>query len=150
MLHLILCSDGSPELKKTTLKSVTLAALILAATVLCAASVLDSAFGVAGTVTTDFSGGNDWADDVALQPDGKIVAAGSSNGNFALARYNTNGQLDAAFGASGKVITDFSGSDVVRGVALQGDGKIVVAGWTHPSSNTSDIALARYNSDGSL
>jgi uncharacterized delta-60 repeat protein len=130
--------------------NLTLAALILSASVLSAVSVLDSSFGVAGTVTTDFSGGNDWADDIALQPDGKIVAAGSSNGNFALARYNTDGQLDATFGAAGKVITDFSGTDVVRGLALQGDGKIVVAGWTQLSSIDSDFALARYNSDGSL
>ena len=50
---------------------------------------------------------------------------------FALARYNSDGTLDATFGVKGKVMTDFtSGSDSASGVAIQADGKIVVVGWT--------------------
>ncbi|MBI5344265.1 MAG: hypothetical protein HZB83_02850, partial [Deltaproteobacteria bacterium] len=60
-----------------------------------------------GKVTTAIGTGNDFGRAVAIQPDGKIVAAGYSwNGadyDFSLARYNTDGTLDAAFGAGGKV-----------------------------------------------
>jgi uncharacterized delta-60 repeat protein len=74
---------------------------------------LDGSFGTGGKVLTDFSqASDDHAFAVALQSDGKIVAAGLSdvNGNFdfALARYNANGTLDPGFGSGGKVLTDFS------------------------------------------
>jgi uncharacterized delta-60 repeat protein len=115
---------------------------------------LDPSFGTQGTVTTDFAGSADGAAEIAVQPDGKIVAAGSAyiNGisDFALARYNSNGTLDATFGISGIVTTDFAGSyDGASSVALQPDGKIVVAGFAgmNPFSN---FALARYNSNGTL
>ncbi len=105
----------------------------------------DTSFGDGtGKVTTNF-GGDDLGMAIALQPDGKIVAAGTSligSYNFALARYNSNGSLDTTFGGgSGKVTSPFG---VGTGVALQADGKIVVAG------DASDFVLARYNSDGSL
>jgi uncharacterized delta-60 repeat protein len=115
---------------------------------------LDTAgFGVLGKVITDFSGtgtSSDQANAVAIQQDGKIVAAGFSNNSgtnaFALARYETDGSLDMSFGASGKVETDFGGTDdQAFAIALQEDGKIVVAGKAGD-----DIALARYNMDGSL
>src|SRR5262245_31599334 len=73
---------------------------------------LDPSFGTGGKVTTDF-GGSEGVSSLALQPDGKIVAAGgaSINGSsvFALARYNSDGALDASFGTGGKVTTDFGG-----------------------------------------
>jgi uncharacterized delta-60 repeat protein len=112
----------------------------------------DSGFGAGGMVTTAIGSTNDAAYAIALQGDGKIVAAGNSNNgtnlDFALARYNTDGSLDSTFGTGGKVTTDFSGDDYIPtgGVAVQSDGKIVAAGNTH---NT-DFALARYNTDGSL
>jgi len=91
-----------------------------------------------------------------IQSDGKIVVAGYAyNGtdyDFALARYNSDGSLDTTnFGSgTGKVTTQFgTGSDQAFAVALQSDGKIVVAGTTRNQSK-SDFALARYNSDGSL
>ncbi len=123
---------------------------------------LDTSFGSAGTglVLTDFSGRGsydvDWA--LALQSDGKIVLAGQSDASgstdFALARYNADGTLDTSFGAAGTglVLTDFSGSgsfDQARALAIQSDGKIVVAGNSSASGN-SDFALARYNADGTL
>jgi uncharacterized delta-60 repeat protein len=120
---------------------------------------LDPTFGSGGKVTTDFAGGSDVAIGVALQPDGKIVAAGSATpkatifSDFALARYNSDGSMDATFGSAGKVTTDFGGDgDRADSVALQLDGKIVAAGTTSTPGvgGFSHFALARYNSDGSL
>jgi uncharacterized delta-60 repeat protein len=111
---------------------------------------LDATFDGDGKVTTDFAGESDIAEGVAIQGDGKIVAAGCVNCftgsvDFALARYNTDGSLDATFGTGGKVTTDFAGdSDFANAVAIQGDGKIVAAGGTHVSLNDNDFALARY------
>jgi uncharacterized delta-60 repeat protein len=117
---------------------------------------LDASFGTGGTVTTDFAGDRDQANSVVIQPetDGKIVAAGSATINgisdFALARYNRDGTLDASFGAGGTVTTDFAGGgDIGRSVAVQSDGKIVAAGRAVISGN-SDFALARYTSNGTL
>ena len=115
---------------------------------------LDTTFDGDGKVTTDFGNSGDVVHSVAIQSDGKIVVAGyrwnGSNGDFALARYNSNGTLDATFDGDGKVTTDFGNSeDAARSVAIQSDGKIVVAGTIANGSN-SDFALARYNSDGSL
>src|SRR5262249_39342939 len=94
-----------------------------------------------------------WAYGVALQPDGKIVAAGVSLDWFALARYNPNGSPDPSFGTGGKVTTALAGPvdafDNV-GVALNPSGTIVVAGsFFHPTTSSSDIARVRYNRDGS-
>jgi uncharacterized delta-60 repeat protein len=114
-----------------------------------AAGTLDLTFGTAGLVTTDFGGSVDRAFAMALQPDGKLVVAGDSDANFALARYNSNGSLDASFGSGGKVITTFGGTDQASAVILQPDGKIVVAGQTDTGISI-DFALARYMPDGSL
>ncbi len=87
---------------------------------------------------------------VAIQADGKIVAAGSSSGDFALARFNADGSLDTSFDGDGKVTTAIlSGDDVANSVAIQADGKIVAAGSSHNGSDY-DFALARFNIDGSL
>jgi uncharacterized delta-60 repeat protein len=116
---------------------------------------LDTSFGNHGRVLTDFFGGFDSAQAVALQSDGKIIAAGigapsatGSNGDFALARYNPNGSLDTTFGVNGKVTTDFAGqTEQARAVAVQPDGKIVAAGGGNFGHS---FELARYNPDGSL
>jgi uncharacterized delta-60 repeat protein len=115
---------------------------------------LDVLFGGKGTVTTDFSAGASSAQAVAVQPDGKVVAAGSAgnpNSVFALARYNLNGSLDPTFGLGGQVTTSLGPnlSGAAKGVAIQSDGKIVVAGFAASTSNQ-EFALARYNPDGSL
>lgn len=108
---------------------------------------LDATFGADGKVTTSFTtaGG---ANAVAVQSDGKIVAAGWVGGGFGLARYNADGALDTTFGPGGTVTTAISqdGGDEVRGLALQPDGKIVAAG----TAGRLSFALARYNSDGTL
>jgi uncharacterized delta-60 repeat protein len=115
---------------------------------------LDATFGGDGKVTTNFSPGLDSAVGVVIQPaDGKIVAAGyapGSGGRFALARYDTDGTLDATFGGDGKVTTNFtSGSDGAVDVAIQSaDGKIVASGVADGGGGR--FALARYESDGTL
>jgi uncharacterized delta-60 repeat protein len=110
---------------------------------------LDSTFSGNGKVRTNFTAGIDYADDVAIQSNGKIVAAGSanfsgSNSKFALARYNGDGTLDATFGGDGLVKTNFTpGDDNAFGVAIQPlDGKIVAAGRAAGGGNR--FALARY------
>jgi uncharacterized delta-60 repeat protein len=111
---------------------------------------LDQHFGIGGKVTTDF-GGFDLADAVVLQRDGKIVVAGGANNNFGLARYNRDGSLDPSFGEGGKVETDFGGTnEIARGIALQRDEKIVVAGPTDQGLSDLNMALVRYNTDGSM
>jgi uncharacterized delta-60 repeat protein len=113
---------------------------------------LDGSFSGDGKLTTDFTGGDDEAVGVAIQSDGKIVAAGWAAGSverFALARYNTNGTLDSTFSRDGKIITDFtSGDDFAVAVAIQSDGKIVAAGRAGGSGGR--LAMARYTNTGNL
>lgn len=115
---------------------------------------LDSSFSGDGKVTTDFAGGNDSARDVAIQSDGKIVLAGRADVGsavFALVRYNPDGTLDNTFSGDGKVTTDFAGvGDEGRALAIQSDGKIIVAGYTHEGATRYNFAVARYNPNGSL
>jgi uncharacterized delta-60 repeat protein len=115
---------------------------------------LDDTFGTGGRVITDFFGKDDEAFGVAIQPDGRTLVVGRSRNvtaDFAVARYNPNGTLDNTFGSEGKVTTDFFGaSDFGKAIALQPDGKFVVAGYAFLSGGSVDIAVARYNSDGSL
>ncbi len=115
---------------------------------------LDTLFGAGGFITTDFWSDDDGASAVAIQADGKIVAAGwTYNGlsyAFAVARYNTNGTLDVSFGGDGRATDDFAiDDDSASAVAIQADGKIVVAGSAFTGA-TYDFALARYNTNGTL
>jgi uncharacterized delta-60 repeat protein len=136
-----------------------LAWLLLAVVALPAfgqAGSLDASFSSDGKATADFSRRGDFAGAVAIQADGKIVVAGGSawdgsNPKFALARYNTNGTLDASFGGDGRVTTDFTTRlDAAWGVAIQADGKIVAAGDAGLDSSNSRFAVARYNPNGTL
>lgn len=117
---------------------------------------LDLSFGGTGKVTTAIGSGDDIGNSVAVQSDGKIVVAGYSstqNGSkddFAVVRYNPNGNLDTSFNGTGKVTTAIgSGHDQGYSVAVQSDGKLVVAGYSRNGSND-DFALVRYNDNGSL
>ena len=128
---------------------------------------LDATFGSGGQVITDFGPGYvgstnnctlpladfrgiDVAYALRVQPDGKLVAAGASTNDFALARYNTDGSLDLDFGTCGRVITDFAGEDAAASaLVVQPDGKLVVAGRRSVGSE-SGFALARYNTNGTL
>ena len=109
------------------------------------AGQLDPGFSQDGIVTTTIDNSS-WGYGVALQPDGKIVVTGmSSRDNFALARYTPAGQLDPSFSDDGIVTTTIRTNGVGYAVALQPDGKIVVAGTTNV-----DFALARYTPAGQL
>lgn len=115
---------------------------------------LDTSFDGDGKRTTDFGGG--WASGVALQSDGKIVAVGyatgfGAEGDFALARYNADGSLDASFSGDGSQTTDIGGDEGASDVAIQRDGKIVAVGSSYSFIGSStDAVVARYNPDGSL
>jgi uncharacterized delta-60 repeat protein len=104
-------------------------------------------------VFTNLAIGYDHAWALAIQPDGKIVAAGAAQvggGAFALVRYNTDGTLDTTFSDDGKVTTNFTrGDDWVWDIALQVDGKIVASGVAGASASNKLVAVARYNTDGS-
>lgn len=109
---------------------------------------LDSSFGTEGKVTTSFTGLLDRPAAAVLQKDGRIVVAGSTGFmeslNFAVARYNRDGTLDAEFGVGGKMTTDFDGMlDEANAVAIQRDGRIVAAGEAVVGGSR-DFALARY------
>ena len=117
---------------------------------------LDASFDGDGKVTTDFGtegdGSFEEALGVALDSNGKIVAVGGTNAGqsgFAVARYNSDGSLDASFDGDGKVTTDFGANEGARAVALYPNGTIVAAGGKGVGG-TSDFAIARYKSDGSL
>ena len=108
-----------------------------------------------GHFTTDFFGYSDEALSIAIQADGKFYVSGTSSGYFALARYNSHGILDAGFNGDGKVVTDLNLNSIIdkaqgRSVAIQSDGKVLVAGQSGSSTYGYKFALARFNSDGSL
>ncbi len=118
---------------------------------LAQAGTLDLAFSGDGKVVTNFTAGDDYIWDIAVQADGKIVGAGTSDGGrfFALARYDTGGTLDGTFGAGGRVTTDMtSGRDRIHAIAIQPDQKIVVAGMV--AGRGGRYGLARYDADGVL
>ena len=111
-------------------------------------------FGAGGKVMTDF-GGNDSAEAILIQPDGRIVVSGSTRAcpasDFAVARYNADGSPDTSFDGDGKATTDFSGRwDEGYGLARQADGKLIVVGKCRTTSATPDFALVRYCANGSL
>jgi uncharacterized delta-60 repeat protein len=112
---------------------------------------LDPTFGGDGKVST-VVGTNASAEAVAIQSDGKIVAAGGADPHgFALVRYGSDGTLDDTFGGDGKVTTVIGDADAAHAnaVVLQSDGKIVAAGQTQVGGEDR-FALARYNTDGTL
>jgi uncharacterized delta-60 repeat protein len=105
-------------------------------------------FGSSGKILTRIGAENDAAKAVTLQSDGKILVAGTSyNGQtsavFALARYNEDGFLDETFDGDGKLTMPIGEFSDANSVAIQGDGKIVVAG------SSFGFTIARFNSDGS-
>jgi uncharacterized delta-60 repeat protein len=115
---------------------------------------LDSSFGSGGKIATDVTANNDFAYALALQPDGKIVVVGqcgsSTFGNFCVARYHSHGALDNSFSGNGIQATDIVRDDKANAVAIQSDGKIIVAGTCADSTAAGDerFCIARYTSTG--
>ena len=126
---------------------------------------LDLSFSSDGRQETNF-GATDTGRAVLVQPDGKILVAGSWDGGdseFALARYNADGTLDNTFGGgffglgSGKTNASFtgalSGAEFAMDLALQADGKIVLVGYTNLNGAAvggNDWGIARFTSTGAL
>lgn len=114
---------------------------------------LDDTFGGDGIVTTDMGAGLNEIRSLAVQPDGRILAAGTvyvgiSEMHFGLVRYNPDGSLDDSFGADGKVITAVGQVDQASCVAVLPDGRILVAGSAFVG--TYAFAMAHYTADGQL
>jgi uncharacterized delta-60 repeat protein len=127
-----------------------------------AAGDVDPAFSGDGKTRIAFGAGAGGGRDLLVDANGRTIVAGTassgSDNSFAVARYLSDGSLDASFGDSGAVITNvgvaspiagFSGQEEGRAIALQSDGKIVVAGYVQSTTNQ-DFAVVRYNADGSL
>ena len=117
---------------------------------------LDNSFDGDGKVTTDFDASEENINSIALQSSGKLIVGGYSFINaplledFIIARYNINGSLDNTFGSEGFITTDFNSLfDKVSTVLVQSDDKIIAAGYAN-NGTENDIALTRYNSDGTL
>lgn len=117
----------------------------------------DSAFGTNGIVVYNGSTyGYDTASSLALQADGKLVAAGyryDSGGNqdFLIVRFNANGSVDTSFGANGAVkYNGFANkADTANALLIQSDGKVLVAGRSYNGANQ-DMLVIRLNSNGTL
>lgn len=123
---------------------------------------MDNSFGVNGSIVTDFFGGYDRLQDIALDSSDRIIAVGHATNiagsrDFGIARFDVHGSLDPSFGMNGKVITDFGSaigssigsSDRADSVVIQPDGKILAGGDATYSGGT-DMAIARYLLDGTL
>jgi uncharacterized delta-60 repeat protein len=109
---------------------------------------LDSSFGPDGRVTTDFGANRQVIWDLAVLPDDRILAAGTIEGDFVVARYSADGQLDTSFGMGGRAAIDFdAGShDELGAMALQRDGRIVLCGTVYYRG----VGMARLTADGRL
>jgi uncharacterized delta-60 repeat protein len=115
---------------------------------------LDSSFGSGGKIATDVTDSSDFAYALAIQPDGKIVVVGqcgsSTFGNFCVVRYHSHGALDTSFSGNGIQATDIVRDDKANAVAIQPDGKIIVAGVCTDTTSASDErgCVVRYTSAG--
>lgn len=114
---------------------------------------LDTSFGGTGIVITQAGTTLSEIASIALQTDGKIVVGGRERTlgvtQFAVARYNTDGSLDTSFGGTGIVTTSIPTNPIIRSIAIQSDGKIVVGG-SATVAGVQQFVVARYNTDGSL
>ncbi len=110
---------------------------------------LDRSFGDHGEVRTLIGSkyGGDWAQAITIDPDGRIVVAGTGppGNSWLLARYKPNGKLDRSFGAHGTIATPFTDYDGALSIAIDSQGQIVAGGFAKR-----DLALARYEPNGKL
>ena len=141
-------SHGQQGIRRHVWRAASLALLLalVPAPARAAGGDLDPTFGDAGKVVTTYPNGAA-ANEVAIQPDGKIVIAGWVGGRFAVARYLPGGTLDPEFGTDGLVKTPIGArGDEANAVALLPDGRIVAAG----TSNQERAIVVRYLEDGTL
>ena len=111
---------------------------------------LDTTWNGTGRVITAMGGGDGTASAMTLQPDGKVLLAGTCSSDFCAARYNANGSLDTSWNGTGKLLTAIgSGYDSAGAITLQPDGKVLLAGYCYNGTND-DFCAARYNSNGTL
>src|SRR5262249_1884701 len=110
---------------------------------------LDTAFSGDGKALYDFGGAADAANAAAMDGSGKLVLAGKSGADFAVARVLTDGSLDPTFSGDGKATADFGGADAANAVAIDGSARIVLAGQATDSGNLA-FGLARFRPDGNL
>ena len=114
---------------------------------------LDNSFGSAGKISGLFASTGGEARAATLAADHKIVIAGHIQSDFALARLNLDGSLDAGFGTAGKVITPLVAENWNQATALarQADGKLLVGGWVYAGPGTKgNFAVLRYAPEGTL
>jgi uncharacterized delta-60 repeat protein len=146
-------AGGSPVIQQETITYLPL--MTRGYSYIESAGILDETFNGSGMVVTEFSAYNDTASATALQPDGKILVAGTAyDEGFALVRYNPDGSLDVTFDGDGKATTNLGLGSHANGtggnaIVRQRDGKILVVGMAHNGTDF-DIGLVRFNLDGSL
>lgn len=134
-------------MRRSILFSGLLLITIFTATVIYAVpGDLDTTFGTGGKVITNIDG-NDEVKAVMIQPDGKILVAGSAN-SLIFVRYNADGTLDTTFGTGGKIISTDPTSTFMAG-AFQPDGKLVTATATVPNP-FAESKIKRFNLDGTI
>ena len=105
----------------------------------------------AGLAIADMDGGGGNAHAVAVQASGRIVVAGIINASdFFLYGFEADGTRDWSFGLNGRTTTDFGGTETLRAIGLQSDGKIIAIGTTDSQGDDLDFAIARYTADGIL
>jgi uncharacterized delta-60 repeat protein len=109
----------------------------------------DASFGGDGVVTTDFGSTGERAAAVTLQPDGSVVAAGSSGASFALVRYLADGRPDPGFGRDG-LVTAGPGIGAGQALVAEPDGRLVLAGAEVTPSRGRQVAVGHYRPDGGL
>jgi uncharacterized delta-60 repeat protein len=143
----------------------TIAALLLAAVATCvyvgtavaAPGDLDPSFNGSGKLTFAPGGKQSEIDDVAIQPDGRLVLAGwidqAGSSDFLVVRLNPDGSFDQGFGTGGIATVNFPAkgatTDTASGLAIRPDGKIVVGGTSHDNNQGQDrVAVAQLNANG--
>jgi uncharacterized delta-60 repeat protein len=110
---------------------------------------IDSTFDSDGKAVISLKMSDNWANSTVLDRLGRIIVAGSADGDFGLARYHDDGTLDSTFGVNGRVVTPIANGEEIVAAAIDGMGRIVCAGHTWFNGKR-DFAVARYNADGSL
>lgn len=111
---------------------------------------IDNSFGTVGMVSFNIGNGNDFGEALAIQDDGKVIIAGYSVREteyiLAMARFDTNGNLDSTFGVDGMVSTDFNQrEDYGTAITLQPDNKIILAGYSYALTGGSEVIVVRYD-----